>query len=133
MQITVKRLWETDESICGIMLVDGQEESFTLERPRTGDHPCIPAGTYPVILTPSPHLKYVTPELQNVSGRTSIRIHIANKAKELLGCIAVGETHTKNFVGNSHDAFASLMTLLKTSLDPITITIIDPSPSPSET
>lgn len=126
MEIVVKRLWETEKSVCGIMSVDGQEESFTLERARTVPHPCIPAGRYKVILTPSPHLKYVTPELLNVPGRTKIRIHIANKPSELEGCIAVGETHSTDFVGNSHDAFSSLMTLLKTSLDDIFCTVVDP-------
>jgi Family of unknown function (DUF5675) len=115
MKIIVQRKWETIESICGELSVDNQFECFSLERPRTGDHPCIPAGTYDVILTPSPHLHYITPELLNVPDRTSIRIHIANTAPELLGCTAAGETHTPNFVGNSHDAFASLMTLLKTA------------------
>src|SRR5689334_16431366 len=119
MRITVRRRWETDKSICGELSVDDQFEVFTLERPRDGEHPCIPAGIFDCILTPSPHLGYVTPELLNVPERSDIRIHIANKPSQLLGCIAVGETHTKDFVGNSSDAFASLITLLKTATDPL--------------
>src|SRR5262249_6042117 len=109
-----------------MLSVDDQFECFTLERPRTGDHPAIPSGTYPVILTPSPHLKYVTPEIMNVPGRSDIRIHIGNTAADSLGCTLVGETHSLDFVGNSHGAFGSLITLLKTSTDPITIEYRDP-------
>jgi Family of unknown function (DUF5675) len=126
MKIVVQRKWETEESICGMMMVDEQEECFTLERPRTGDHPCIPTGQYEIILTFSPHLHYLTPEVLNVPNRSAIRIHIANRADEILGCTAIGETHTLNFVGESKCAFDSLMTLLKTSTDPITIEYIDP-------
>jgi hypothetical protein len=129
MKIVIERRWETEKSICGELSVDDQFESFTLERPRKGEHPCIPAGKYDVILTPSPHLHYVTPELLNVPKRSHIRIHIANKPSELLGCIAVGETHTKDFVGNSSDAFASLLTLLKTATDPLTVEIVDIVPN----
>ena len=121
MKIVVQRRWVSSESICGELSVDDQFECFTLERPREGEHPCIPAGTYRVQLTLSPHMHYVTPEILNVPGRTHIRIHIANKASELLGCTAVGETHITNCVGNSHDAFKSLMTLLGMATSPITI------------
>ena len=129
MKITVQRRWVTDESICGELSVDQQFECFSLERPYAGEHPCVPAGRYWVILSFSPHLEYVTPEVLDVPGRSAIRIHIANKASELLGCTAVGETHTLNFVCNSHDAFASLITLLKMAEDPITITYLDPTPT----
>jgi len=125
MELLVRRLWETEKSICGMLFCDDQPEAFTLERARNVPHPAIPAGRYKVILTPSPHLGYVTPELLDVPGRTKIRIHIANKPSELEGCIAVGETHTTDFVGNSHDAFSSLMTLLKTELGDIYCTVVD--------
>lgn len=130
MRIVVQRRWETDTSICGEMYVDDQRECFTLEPSRTTPvhlgHPCIPAGTYSVILTPSPHLGYVTPELLSVPSRTAIRIHVANYPKDVLGCTAVGDTHTENFVGLSKEAFARLITLLKTTSDPITAEYRDP-------
>ena len=127
MKLSVHRKWETSISICGELSIDGQFECFTLERPRLGEHPCIPANIeYPVILTKSPHLGYVTPELQDVPGRSEIRIHIANWARELLGCTAAGETHSPDMVGNSYDAFASLMTLLQAATDSITIIYLEP-------
>jgi len=129
MKIVIQRKWISSESVCGELSVDGQFECFTLERPREGDHPCIPAGTYSVILTLSPHLHYRTPEVLDVPGRTGIRIHIANRASELEGCTAVGETHLPNVVGNSRSAFASLMTLLSMATSRITVTYLDPDGS----
>lgn len=129
MKLLVTRTWETSKSICGELLVDGQFECFTLEPARLApvnpNHPCIPAGTYPLIMTPSPHLGYITPELINVPGRTDIRIHIANYPKDVLGCTAVGDTHSENYVGQSAVAFKRLMVLLRTATDGWEITYAD--------
>lgn len=109
--------------------MDGQSECFCLEparvNPVNAGHPCIPVGEYRVILTPSPHLGYLTPELLDVPERSDIRVHIGNYPKDSLGCILVGETNTLDAVGNSHSAFEDLMALLKTAPDGITIEIID--------
>jgi hypothetical protein len=111
------------------MWIDGQFECFTLEpaceEPVNPGHPAIPAGTYSVILTPSPHLKYITPEVLNVPGRSAIRWHIANKPEELLGCVAVGMTQALDWVGGSTQAFDRMMILLR-SADKISATYIDP-------
>ena len=64
-------------------------ECYTLERPRTGDHPCIPAGEYEVELRPHPRHGECY-EVMDVPGRTAILIHPANWYQELLGCIALG-------------------------------------------
>lgn len=100
----------------GEMFIDGQRECFTMEpskdTPVVLGHPCIPAGVYSVILTMSPHLGYVTPEVLDVPGRTAIRIHVANHPKELEGCTAVGESQRPDMVLNSKMAFSKMMTLL---------------------
>lgn len=62
----------------------------TLERPYTGDHPCIPAGVYTVEPYQSPKHGNVW-QIMNVHGRTNIEIHPANFSSQLLGCIAVGD------------------------------------------
>jgi len=130
MKIIVQRTRETSVSITGTLSVDSQFECFTLEPARTNPvnagHPCMPAGTYPVTFSVSPHLGYRTPELENVPDRTDIRIHIGNWAKDTLGCILVGQGLAANWISGSKEAFAQLMTLLKTATDPITITILDP-------
>jgi len=58
-------------------------------------------------------MHYITPELLDVPGRTAIRIHIANKPEDLLGCTAVGITANVDWVGQSKVAFEQLMELLK--------------------
>jgi hypothetical protein len=68
---------------------------YTIERPRTGDHPCIPEGTYTAKRYNSPKHGPNTWQLENVPGRENIQFHIANWPRELLGCIAPGmETGT---------------------------------------
>ena len=137
MQIEVRRLWETDKSICGIIWIDGQEESWTLEPARTNPvnpgHPCVVAGgPYNVILTPSPHLGYITPEVEGVPGRSDIRIHIGNFPKDTLGCVLVGtdyDAEHPDLIRNSKVAFDKLMTLLRTADSGISISFFDPPAS----
>jgi hypothetical protein len=121
MNVLVQRRWETQLSVRSEVSVNGQFECFGLEPARINPvhpgHPCIPAGAYRVLLTPSPHLGYVTPELLDVPGRSDIRIHIANFPKDLLGCLGVGLTTTTDFVGESKAAFGKLMTLLRVATD----------------
>jgi len=64
---------------------------FTVERPITGDHPCIPVGVYDVEPYQSPSHGDVW-LLKDVPDRSMIEIHVANRASELLGCIAPGTT-----------------------------------------
>lgn len=135
MLIEVHRVWETTKSVCGKLYVDGQYECVTLEPSRLfpyyPGHPCIPAGQYRVILTPSPELGYVTPELLNVLGRSFIRIHVGNFPKDVKGCTAVGETHALNTVISSQIAFDKLMTLLRAGNgETITAVYLDP-PAPT--
>jgi len=50
----------------------------------------IPAGTYKMILSYSPHFLKVMPEVLNVPGYSGIRIHSGNRPQDTLGCILVG-------------------------------------------
>lgn len=134
MKIEIRRLWETPRSVCGEMWIvtenGGQFECFTLEPARLTPvhegHPCIAAGTFRVVLTHSPHLGYVTPEVLDVPGRTAIRWHIGNAPKDVLGCVAVGDKHAVDWVSNSAIAFTALMTKLQSATDGITVTYLDP-------
>jgi len=116
MKVDILRKVETSESITGEFWLDGVKECYYLEPSRytpfyTG-HPCIDAGTYQVVLTMSPHLGYVCPEVLNVPGRTEIRWHIGNFPKEVLGCCVVGTAVGTNQVENSRAAFDALMVKL---------------------
>lgn len=130
MNVEVRRRWETSRSITGEMWIDGQFECYTLEPARTNPvhagHPCIPAGEYKVILTVSPHLGYLCPEVLDVPGRTKIRWHIGNGPEDVEGCAAVGQTLGVDRVFASTPAFSRLMTLLKTERDDITVKYLDP-------
>jgi hypothetical protein len=117
MKVDVYRKVETSEAITGEFWLDGAMECCYLEPSRytpfhTG-HPCIPAGSYRVVLTYSPHLGYLCPEVLNVPGRTAIRWHIGNFPKDVLGCCVVGTAVGTNMVENSKIAFAALMAKLQ--------------------
>jgi hypothetical protein len=62
----------------------------TIERAKTGDHPCIDEGTYIASRYDSPKHGPNTWQLEDVSGRTHIQFHVANWPHQLLGCIAPG-------------------------------------------
>lgn len=113
----------------GEMWIDGVFQCYTLEPARVNPvnpgHPCISAGTFKVVLTKSPHLGYVTPEVLDVPGRTAIRWHIANFPKDMLGCTAVGTMKAVDAVWNSAVAFHRMMDKLALA-DSITVTYTDP-------
>jgi len=116
MKVDIFRRVETARSITGEFWIDGIKQCVYLEpsrlTPVNPGHPCIPAGIYKVVLTPSPHLGYVCPEVLDVPGRTAIRWHIGNYPKDVLGCCIVGTTLGTDFVGNSKVAFEALMAKL---------------------
>jgi hypothetical protein len=117
MKVDIYRKVETSESITGEFWLDGVQQCFYLEPSRTTpfwpDHPCIDAGIYKVVLTMSPHLQYICPEVLDVPGRTAIRWHIGNFPKDVLGCCVVGTQVGENLVSNSKVAFAALMAKLQ--------------------
>lgn len=117
MHIQICRKWETSLSVCGeLTIVDNSFKCFTIEpsryTPVHPGHPCIISGLYPVKLTMSPHLGYMTPEILNVPGRSDIRWHIANKPSDLKGCAGVGSERAKDWVSHSGNTFEALMKIL---------------------
>jgi hypothetical protein len=69
-------------------------EFFTLERPWADNArgiSSIPAGDYRCEMTWSPRFRRMVFLVLGVQGRTGIRIHPANLASQLNGCIALGE------------------------------------------
>ncbi|MDE2020883.1 MAG: hypothetical protein KGJ13_11155, partial [Patescibacteria group bacterium] len=85
MLFKLSRFKKTPDGIFGYLTFDDQS-LVTLEN----EGLCIPAGTYDLTVSYSPHLEEPTPLLLNVPGRTEIRIHSANVQTQLKGCIAVG-------------------------------------------
>jgi hypothetical protein len=113
MELSLKRVIFTEKSTEGRLSVDGAFECFTIERPTLGgsNEPEVSAilpGRYAIKMAFSPHFAKDMMHLQDVPGRTDVMIHNANWAWQLKGCIAVGQTQTPDFVGNSVTALALL-------------------------
>lgn len=110
---------------------DGKFVCVTLERASDDpDHPCIPAGTYTVVLGthhPGTPGGYPCPVITNVPGRTAIHIHIANDTTELEGCVATGEriADSNHAIEQSRAAFTRMMAYLDGAF-PFTLTVVDP-------
>jgi len=96
-------------------------ECYILERPYTGSNArddkstpdineseAILPGRYPLILSWSPGFKQIMLEVLNVPGRSGIRIHVANKPSQLLGCLAPGLSAGNDSVINSMLALQAL-------------------------
>lgn len=115
----------------GTMQVDGEPFGFTLELPWLDNKPresCIRAGTYPIALTWSNRWKKPMLEVVNVPGRSGIRIHNANFATELLGCIAVARRRV-NDEHISQGIAQALFDLVRFALSEgkaVTLEILDP-------
>lgn len=112
MKIEIKRLYKTKLSTIGELSIDGIFECYTLEDvERKVKVPCetaIPIGTYNVEISLSNRIKKLLPLLKDVPGFTGIRIHSGNTNHDTEGCILVGTTKGKNYIGNSRIAFNRL-------------------------
>lgn len=109
MKIIVKRTFPKEEYTIGDMYIDGEKFCNTLED-RVRDLPkekkiygetAIPYGKYKVQMTFSPRFKRQMPQILDVPMFEGIRIHSANYATQLEGCIALGENKVKGGVINS--------------------------------
>lgn len=117
MTITLQRLIETRDGTFGKLTIPGNPEYFyTVERRSDGAHPRIPAGSYEMLLDTYHKGNYKAYQIV-VPGRDRIMIHVANKAEELLGCIAPGRSlgfvDDQLAVVRSRDAYTDMMISLR--------------------
>jgi len=120
---TIGRLWVNGISFCDTLedtdrgLSDDMDITELLFKKVYGKT-AIPSGTYIVKLTYSPKFysrswgaKYrgLVPEIFNVKAYSGVRIHPANKAEEILGCIAIGVNKKKGMVLDSVKWYRELM------------------------
>ncbi len=121
MLITVRRLYKSDTCIIGELSVDGIFECFTLEdveRPvKVKGETAIPKGTYKVIINESKRFKRLLPLLLNVPSFEGVRIHSGNTNHDTEGCILVGQTRHKNYIGQSRKAFNKLFKKMQNAKD----------------
>ena len=100
--VTITRQFSDQYETIGQLVAEKDGKFFrciTLELPDKHNQSrisCIPAGVYKCIYTNSIHFSaeagkpVSTYQLMNVPGRSGIRIHSANYARQLLGCVALG-------------------------------------------
>lgn len=126
MKLHLIRKEFTDNSTIGELYVDGEFFCYTLEDKvrdvKIKAETAISTGMYKVILTMSNRFKKVLPLLVDVVNFTGIRIHNGNTKHHTEGCILVGLTKSKDFIGMSRIAMNKLMEKLK-GQDNITILI----------
>lgn len=127
MLVTIKRLYKTDNSTIGELFVDGIFECFTLEDKerdiKIKGETAIPKGTYKVIINESNRFKRLLPLLIDVPNFEGVRVHSGNSNHDTEGCILVGQTRNKNYIGQSRKAFEKLFAKMQKAKT-ITLTIL---------
>lgn len=81
------RLWVEGPDVADSLCLHTLEPPWRDNQPRVS---CIPAGQYPLVLGRYQRGGYPTYEVEGVPGRDAIKLHAANWARELEGCIAPG-------------------------------------------
>jgi hypothetical protein len=95
-QVVLRRTLSAKDGTFGLISFD-KLKWYTVERPwvdNKNNESCIPIGSYVCKWTLSPRLKKYAYEVLGVPKRAGIRIHSANFAHQVLGCIALGKTLT---------------------------------------
>jgi hypothetical protein len=115
MLITVQRKTKTSDGIMGQLKLDWNPFTcVTLENLKLS----IPAGTYDLNFTYSPHFNRIMPHLivpsrdSLAGGDAGIRIHWANFPAQLDGCIAVGTMVDGDSIDESLIPFNQLYAIL---------------------
>ena len=126
MELLLKRLYRTENSTIGELTIDGQFECFTLEDKerdvKIKGETAIPRGAYPIIINKSNRFKRLLPLLLDVKNFEGVRIHSGNTNHDTEGCILVGQTRNKDFIGQSRKAFDKLFKKMQRA-DKITLII----------
>lgn len=113
MNLKVIRKTLTDKSTTGDLYVNGEFFCFTLEdvvrEVKAPGKTAIPAGKYRVTIDYSNRFKKLMPHILDVPGFAGVRIHSGNTDQDTEGCILLGLTIGKDFIGSSKDAVNKLM------------------------
>lgn len=123
MNIQIKRQPSVQDTTVGTLYIDGTEVCYTIEDvvrdKKIYGKTAIPAGTYQVVITWSPHFKKLLPLLIAVPGYEGVRIHPGNKASDTEGCIlpVSSISEDKQFGYDSRKAFNAVFFAIKKALD----------------
>ena len=131
MDLILRRNVFTDNSTIGDLLVNDEFFCYTLEdkvRPiKVPRETAIPVGQYEIVINFSNRFNARMPLLLYVPHFEGIRIHSGNTSADTEGCILVGETKAKDWVGQSRAAFNRLFPMLdyELPLRKVFITILE--------
>jgi hypothetical protein len=109
-------------AIFGRLIVDETLSLYSLERLGVQ----IPLGTYPIEITesldltckcPDGSISHLLPLLDNVPGRSAIRIHGGNWPRDSEGCILVGLQQGQGMITQSQAALTPLVEKIQAALD----------------
>lgn len=124
MELVLQREFLTSDATLGCLSSGGAKLCYTLEDivrdpgdPKIYGRTSIPAGLYRVEISMSQRFKKPLPILLNVPGFTGVRIHAGNTSADTEGCILVGLTKGKDFVGKSQMAMSLLQPRIQDALD----------------
>ncbi len=125
MNFTLQRNAPEVDGVFGT-LIFGDDSLCTLENPAY----LIPAGTYDLSVSYSPHFEEPLPILLNVPGRTEIRSHWGSFQENSKGCILVGEStelfgKNRGGIVDTRIAVNQVMRAINSDINPSSITIID--------
>lgn len=120
----LKRTTFTKESTIGEITLEGKHVAYCLEdvvrkpgEAKVYGKTAIPAGRYQLVMTMSNRFKKVMPLLVDVPGFQGIRVHSGNTSADTEGCLILGTTPGKDFVGESRKACTKFYAQLKKLLD----------------
>lgn len=116
-----------DVSSIGVLTIDGIYECYTLEdrdrklevvgcSAKVKKETCIPRGTYEVVIDYSVRFKRNMPHILDVPCFDGIRIHAGNTASDTEGCILLGKTEGKDWIGESGAQFKAFYPKLEAAL-----------------
>ena len=83
----------TDKSVYGILLVMNGVLIEKVFRTIENAEKVFPSGSYPLKFEWSPSFDMNLWELKEITGRSEIKIHVANYPNQLKGCIGIGMAH----------------------------------------
>lgn len=124
MKLKLQRYLFTDDYTMGLLFIDGVYFCDTIEdkyrgqnlsKTKVANETCIPYGVYTIKITYSPKYKKNMPQILDVPYFTGIRIHSANTAKDLSGCVGVGVKSKSGEVLESRKTYNALMKRLETA------------------
>lgn len=131
MIVSVQRNVVTTASTIGYLRVQDRE-CFTLEDPirkiKVWGKTCIPAGQYVLKLRKegSMDLRYAARFgnwhrgmlwLQDVPNFEYVYLHIGNSPEDTEGCILVGSTQSRNFIGGSEAAYREIYPVIADAIE----------------